>query len=430
MVGQSAVRQVQVVEHLRLVHAGRDPAGLALKYCSMRASFAAFARGTCSLHYTRMRDNGSANLPASPSLPICGDAHLANFGVYEGDDARLRFDLGDFDESTTASCLHDVVRLLCALHTTLYGIDADDPRGGPAMANEALAAYADALAASDDAAFGDDAAPGEHASCGELVTQLFVLARQRARDRNRWLDERTLRTSHGIGSRRFRLDGDTMRARTRAERLALFGVANGIAKALGEWHGLHAIDAVRWIVGPTGVGLPRFLVAAGADSASVRLLDMKAARAPALAAAGVAMEGAPAPGAGTAPDDARRIVAAQQRILEHAAAPLVAVELFGKPFTVRELQPAAIRFVPSEAYPPRFGALLGTVLARAHLRTARREGLADAMREFAADSHAWQAPVALLARTLAAECRDDWLAFRQACSAGDFAAQTGVDAAS
>ena len=31
---------------------------------------------------------------------------------------------------------------------------------------------------------------------------------------------------------------------------------------------------------------------------------------------------------------------------------------------MRALQPAAIRFVPSEAYPPRFGALLGTVLAR------------------------------------------------------------------
>lgn len=92
----STSRGAAVVAHLQVLHAGRDPARLAMKYLAMRRSFGDFIRGTCSLFYLRA---SGVEMPPSPSIWICGDVHLGNFGIYEAEDARLRFDLNDFDEA-------------------------------------------------------------------------------------------------------------------------------------------------------------------------------------------------------------------------------------------------------------------------------------------------------------------------------------------
>lgn len=57
----------------------------------------------------------AADLAASPSSGIevvsCGDAHLANFGLYAAPDRELVFDLNDFDESAAAPWEWDLKRL-------------------------------------------------------------------------------------------------------------------------------------------------------------------------------------------------------------------------------------------------------------------------------------------------------------------------------
>ncbi|MGH8526080.1 MAG: DUF2252 family protein, partial [Gammaproteobacteria bacterium] len=76
---------------------------------------------------------GDVEMPPSPSIWICGDVYLGNFGIYEAEDAGLRFDLNDFDEAGIAPCLLDLLRLLAALRAA--SADADD---GRAMAKHAV----------------------------------------------------------------------------------------------------------------------------------------------------------------------------------------------------------------------------------------------------------------------------------------------------
>jgi uncharacterized protein (DUF2252 family) len=46
---------------------------------------------------------------------LCGDAHLANFGVYASPERRLVFDLNDFDETLPGPWEWDVKRLAASL---------------------------------------------------------------------------------------------------------------------------------------------------------------------------------------------------------------------------------------------------------------------------------------------------------------------------
>ena len=44
-------------------------------------------------------------------VQLCGDAHLSNFGVFNGPDRRLVFDVNDFDETSPGPFEWDVKRL-------------------------------------------------------------------------------------------------------------------------------------------------------------------------------------------------------------------------------------------------------------------------------------------------------------------------------
>ena len=46
---------------------------------------------------------------------MCGDAHLANFGIYAAPDRNLVFDLNDFDETLPGPWEWDVKRLAARL---------------------------------------------------------------------------------------------------------------------------------------------------------------------------------------------------------------------------------------------------------------------------------------------------------------------------
>ncbi len=49
------------------------------------------------------------------SVQLCGDAHLANFGIYASPERRLVFDLNDFDETASGPWEWDVKRLAASL---------------------------------------------------------------------------------------------------------------------------------------------------------------------------------------------------------------------------------------------------------------------------------------------------------------------------
>jgi len=392
----STSRGAAVVAHLQVLHAGRDPARLAMKYLAMRRSFGDFIRGTCSLFYLRA---SGVEMPPSPSIWICGDVHLGNFGIYEAEDARLRFDLNDFDEAGIAPCLLDLLRLLAALRAA-----SADPDDGRAMANHAVAAYAAALMKGADAAFGEET--GE-----SILPKLFALAHKR--DRGCWLDERTERAA---GGRRFKLDGEKTLPATPDERAALFSLAARLGRQFGAPSFFHPIDAARRISGVGSLGLPRFLLGVAGEGKpdDVRLLDVKAARKPAFA---LGLHLPCPPGV----DDAERIIQAQRLILERPSTPIAAVDLLGDRYTVREVQPCAVRLEASLKYPRTIGRVLGKTLVRAHLRAARRTGATDTFDKFTRDATHWCRDAAATGTLFADTLHDDWRSYVSAYDKGAFA---------
>ena len=83
---------------LDLIHQrnkGRIPELIPVRMQRMSASAFAFFRGSADLM--------AYDLTASPTIGLnmvlCGDAHLANFGLFASPERRVLFDLNDFDES-------------------------------------------------------------------------------------------------------------------------------------------------------------------------------------------------------------------------------------------------------------------------------------------------------------------------------------------
>lgn len=87
--------------------AGRVPRLVPLRYGRMLASPFAFFRGSAIL---QAHDLG--RLPGTGMvMPICGDAHLLNFGGFATPERQLVFDLNDFDEADEGPWEWDLKRL-------------------------------------------------------------------------------------------------------------------------------------------------------------------------------------------------------------------------------------------------------------------------------------------------------------------------------
>lgn len=87
----------------------------------------------------------SATLASGLATQICGDAHLANFGVFAASDRSMVFDIGDFDETLPGPWEWDVKRLATsfAIAARHVGLDIRERR---LAAEKPVAAYRRAMA--------------------------------------------------------------------------------------------------------------------------------------------------------------------------------------------------------------------------------------------------------------------------------------------
>jgi uncharacterized protein (DUF2252 family) len=88
-------------------NAGRIPDLVPVRWGRMLQSPFAFMRGAAGLM--------AADLASTPTtgvqVQLCGDAHMANFGVFASPERRLLFDVNDFDETTPGPWEWDLKRL-------------------------------------------------------------------------------------------------------------------------------------------------------------------------------------------------------------------------------------------------------------------------------------------------------------------------------
>ncbi|ABF12262.1 uncharacterized protein (DUF2252 family) [Cupriavidus metallidurans] len=91
--------------------AGRVEALVPLRYGRMSVSPFTFFRGSAILQAHDLAATANAGI----AFPICGDAHLMNFGGFATPERQLVFDLNDFDEVAVGPWEWDVKRLAGSL---------------------------------------------------------------------------------------------------------------------------------------------------------------------------------------------------------------------------------------------------------------------------------------------------------------------------
>lgn len=168
-----------VWELIQAFNLQRDRDILAQKYAKMRKNAFVFFRGTCHLFYRNLPQDWSLN--QAPSVWICGDLHLENFGAYKGDNRQIHFGIDDFDEGVLAPCTWDIARLLTSIF--LAGDSLDLKRSATEeLAQRYLNSYTTALSAGKSGEIRTDNAKGIVA---DLLEELH------RRKRSNFLDERT-----------------------------------------------------------------------------------------------------------------------------------------------------------------------------------------------------------------------------------------------
>lgn len=119
---------------------GRLPDLLPVRAERMSESEFAFFRGTADVMAADLAAGSSSGI----NLVICGDAHVANFGLYATPERRLVFDLNDFDEAWVGSWEWDVKRLAVSVDLVLREKAADAAARAEAVAS-VVGVYRDAL---------------------------------------------------------------------------------------------------------------------------------------------------------------------------------------------------------------------------------------------------------------------------------------------
>ncbi|HEY6896319.1 MAG TPA: DUF2252 domain-containing protein [Rhodocyclaceae bacterium] len=390
---------------IREFNAGRDPERLALKLQKMRADPFVFLRGSCHLFYARIPP--APVFDQAPVTWVCGDLHLENFGSYKGDNRLVYFDLNDFDEAALAPCTWELARFLASVHLGVVSLGVNRAEAG-ALCQTFVDAYAAALAEGKARWVECETADG-------LVRDL--LDGLQKRKRGDYLDSRTELKGK---TRRIRIDGRKALAASEADQARVKAWLKTFAATQENPEFFRVLDVARRIAGTGSLGVERHIVLVegkGSPEGNY-LLDIKEALPSSLPA-----NGRIRPPAWTS--QAQRVVSVQQRMQAVSMAFLNAVEINGKSFVLRGLQPSEDR-VALEAWKGKLRRLesvlttMGQLTAWAQLRSGGRDGsaIADELIDFGRRSD-WQKPLLDVAELCAKQTTADWQTFSKAYD-GDF----------
>ena len=402
----SAGNKVDLPSLIQRHNAGRDPELLALKYRAMRASAFAFLRGSCALFYAQLPSAGVFR--TAPSVWVCGDLHLENFGSYKGDTGLVYFDLNDFDEAALAPASWELVRYLTSLLVAAAALGADAEKSS-ALCATFVDAYAAALVGGKAYWLERDSAQGPAAA---------LLDSLRQRSRKAFLNSRT--RLHA-GRRKICIDSGKALPASAAQQDMVGKFMAEFAKSQARPDFFAVLDVARRIAGTGSLGLDRFavLVAGKGSPDGHELLDLKASRPSALA-----------PQLGLAQprwaNQAQRIVSVQRRMQAVTMAFLQPVLVHEQPYVLRALQPSEDRLAIERAALDSGAlaqtvALQGRLLAWAQLRSSWREGSASADALIAwGKRRKWKQKLEDIAKACAAQCQNDARTFATAFDDGVF----------
>lgn len=129
-----------VMEILRNQDASRVQELVGIRRERMAASAFAFFRGSAAIMAHDLAHTPSTGI----RVQACGDAHVANFGLFHSPERRLVFDINDFDETAQAPWEWDVKRLAASIEICgrQRGFSSKERR---AAVEEAVRCYREAM---------------------------------------------------------------------------------------------------------------------------------------------------------------------------------------------------------------------------------------------------------------------------------------------
>jgi uncharacterized protein (DUF2252 family) len=129
------------VDTLRAQDTNRVQSLVPIRYGRMSATPFTFLRGAAAVMANDLAAGPSTDINAQ----LCGDAHLANFGMFYGPDRRLLFDVNDFDETLRGHFEWDVKRLAVSVTVAARNNGLSDKKARKATA-AAVAGYRQTVA--------------------------------------------------------------------------------------------------------------------------------------------------------------------------------------------------------------------------------------------------------------------------------------------
>ena len=383
---------------------GRDPERLRRKFKLLRADPYAFYRGACHLFYGSLPR--SAVLVEAPSLLLCGDLHLENFGAYKGDNRLAYFDLNDFDEAALAPFTLELLRFVTSIHVAARHLKLS-ARQAAALCGVFLERYRHWIL--------DGKARWLERSTAEGMVR-DLLGGVIRRTRRKLLKERTVHTGAG---RRLRLDERALPI-AKGERGRLKAFIERFGAAQGKPRFYRMLDAARRVAGKGSLGLERYVLLVEGKGAphGNYLLDLKLAAPSALALALQTRQP-------RWESEARRVVAVQRIAQAISPALLQAVTMGAKSYVLKELQPVTDRLDLAQ-WNGRIGRLelavasMAAATAWAQLRGCGRHGACavEDLQRYATGSK-WQRALPALAAQCSERALDQWAAYCKAYDAGE-----------
>lgn len=314
-----------LADRIKNYNEGRIPKMLQRKYVGMRENAFRFYRGTCHLFYEDLPINLSFN--NSPATWICGDLHLENFGSFKGDNGVEYFDVNDFDEAVLAPCLWDVARLLVSVILAADVSLHTNEASAQELCRSFLAKYVQTL---QNGAIG---MVDSRTSKG-LVKDFMVSVGKRKR-----IDLVSKRTILKNGKRKLIVDEEKVSEISADKKEQVMFIMEKWANSNLQKHQqpdfYKVLDVGYRIAGTGSLGLERYvLLVKGKGSPDGNfLLDLKVAQQSAIIPYLKIQQ----------PDwhsEAQRVIEIQKRMQVAPPALLTVIELGGKSYMLKQLQPS------------------------------------------------------------------------------------------
>ena len=397
----------KLIKQIQQFNAGRDSERLAMKYRNMRSSAFVYLRATCHLFPGQLTELKA--LRDTPAVWSCGDLHLENFGSYKGDNRLTYFDINDFDESALIPASWDVVRLLTSVRLASAELEFNSDRVRE-LIDVLLAAYFQQLRHGSARWLERDTATGP-------VHELLATVNERKRED--FLDSRSVKRGK---KRKLLIDGKKALAASATQHAQVGEFMEKFSKTQSEPEFYEVLDVARRIAGNGSLGVDRFvvLVRGKGNPDNNYLLDLKQAVPSALAPALTLKQP-------TWASEGERVVALTRRAQAVPVAFLHAVQMNGRDYVLRDLQPSADRvsFAEKDNKESHLNELMlaiGQCTAWSHLRGSGHQGsaIADQLIAFGREE-SWHKVLRKASETCADTIKGDWKTYSKAYDDNVFA---------